>query len=433
MLHAPAEAFVRDRVLARNVPCRLFFEREAERLARACAEMASRFARGGRLLAFGHGAYATDAMHLSVEFIHPVIVGKRALPALDVSMAPEAFVAALAGEDDMVLALGPPGGDPACMESITRASRRNAMTIAWPGGMHDADYAVEAPSADVHLHQELFELLGHTMYESVHVFLEHLSADYAADSISSGGDFDFLYPFLEQRSTSPDALAEEVCASIRMKCADANELRERVAREECEAIAAAVRAIQGRLREGGRILAFGNGGSATDATDFVMDCVMPECAWDPIPAISLALEPAVLTATANDVGVDVMFLRQLIAQSSPKDVAFAFSTSGGSRNVVAALEEARKRGLLTIALLGYDGGEIVRRHLADVAIVVRSDYVPRIQEAQGDGLSCAARGACACLNYSELQHARTRRRCARISSGGEKHSSNTTWSATPRP
>lgn len=61
----------------------------------------------------------------------------------------------------------------------------------------------------------------------------------------------------------------------------------------------------------------------------------------------------------------------------------AFSTSGGSRNVVAALEEARKRGLLTVALLGYDGGEIVRRNLADFALVVRSDYVPRIQEAQG--------------------------------------------------
>jgi D-sedoheptulose 7-phosphate isomerase len=110
---------------------------------------------------------------------------------------------------------------------------------------------------------------------------------------------------------------------------------------------------------------------------------MPCDAWAPIPALSLALEPAVITATANDVGADVIFLRQLIAQSRPGDVAMAFSTSGGSRNVVAALEEARRRGLSTIALLGYDGGEVVRRNLADVAIVVRSDDIPRIQEAQG--------------------------------------------------
>ena len=102
----------------------------------------------------------------------------------------------------------------------------------------------------------------------------------------------------------------------------------------------------------------------------------------PIAAISLAAEPAILSAIGNDVGVELTFLRQLIAQSRPPDVAFAMSTSGGSKNVIAALEEARKRGLLTVALLGYDGGEIVRRGLADHAIVVRCDYIPRIQEAQ---------------------------------------------------
>ena len=72
-----------------------------------------------------------------------------------------------------------------------------------------------------------------------------------------------------------------------------------------------------------------------------------------------------LTAIANDVGRELIFLRQLIAHARPHDVAVALSTSGGSKNVVAALEEARKRGMLTVALLGYDGGEIVRRGLAD--------------------------------------------------------------------
>ena len=77
-----------------------------------------------------------------------------------------------------------------------------------------------------------------------------------------------------------------------------------------------------------------------------------------------------------------MFLRQLIAQARPEDIAVAISTSGGSRNIIVALEEARKRNLLTVALLGYDGGEIKRRGLADFPIVVQCDYIPRIQEVQ---------------------------------------------------
>ena len=85
---------------------------------------------------------------------------------------------------------------------------------------------------------------------------------------------------------------------------------------------------------------------------------------------------------ANDIGTDAIFLRQLIAQAAPEDIAVAISTSGGSRNIIMALEEARKRNMLSIALLGYDGGEIRRRGLADFPIVVGCDYIPRIQEVQ---------------------------------------------------
>ncbi len=75
-------------LIARNAICLCeFFSREARRLAMACQEMSDRFLRGGRLLAFGRGPYATDAQHVAVEFVHPVIVGKRALPALDLSIA----------------------------------------------------------------------------------------------------------------------------------------------------------------------------------------------------------------------------------------------------------------------------------------------------------------------------------------------------------
>ncbi len=105
-------------------------------------------------------------------------------------------------------------------------------------------------------------------------------------------------------------------------------------------------------------------------------------AISPVPAVSLSMEPANITAVANDVGVEVIFLRQLIAQARPEDIAVGISTSGGSRNIIMALEEARKRGLLTVALLGYDGGEILRRGLVDWPLVVHCDYIPRIQEVQ---------------------------------------------------
>jgi D-sedoheptulose 7-phosphate isomerase len=167
-----------------------------------------------------------------------------------------------------------------------------------------------------------------------------------------------------------------------MKVRDDTKLRTRLAREEAEQLAATALAIHEKLARRGKLILFGNGGSATDANDWAMDCVLPPAGHRNIPAISLSMEPAIITALANDVGTEVIFLRQLMAQARPEDVAIGISTSGGSRNIVMALEEARKRKLLTVALLGNDGGEIARRGLADFPIIVRSDYIPRIQEVQ---------------------------------------------------
>jgi len=379
MLSEPVAGALADRLAerlrARNPVVRAFFEREAPRLARASREMAERFASGGRLYAFGNGPYATDAAHVSVEFIHPVIVGKRALPALDVSAAPDAFVEALVEAGDMVIAFGPPEGDPRTLGALRLARRKGAFTVAWPGT--EAEYAVAAPDGDPHVHQEIFEVLGHALYESVHVFLEHRGE--LGDDVGASG---FLYPYLGSAQGNGSDIVDDVATSIRAKARDGEALREQVAAEQAGAIAAAVLAIRARIGAGGRLLIFGNGGSATDATDFALDCMVGSPDMPTVAAISLAAEPAVLSAIGNDVGMELVFLRQIAAQARPNDVAFAFSTSGGSKNIVAALETARKRGLLTVALLGYDGGEIVRRGLADHAIVVRCDYIPRIQETQ---------------------------------------------------
>jgi D-sedoheptulose 7-phosphate isomerase len=351
-----------------------FFSRESHRLALACQQMSERFLRGGRLLAFGRGPYSTDAQHVSVEFVHPVIVGKRALPALDLSMAFGAWLKALAQPDDILIGFGPPEGDPEVHSALDAANARGCMTLALPGTR--GSYALESPTQDPFLHQELIEILYHTLWETVHVFFERRELGHDV------GEASFLYPFLGQAKQEDLGLVDEVAASIEMKVAEDAKLRLQVANEQSEQIAAAALAIRERLDRGGKLILFGNGGSATDANDWALDCVLPPAGYRPVPAISLSLEPANITALANDVGTEVIFLRQLIAQARPNDVAIGISTSGGSRNIIAALEEARKRNLLTLALLGYDGGEILRHGLADHPLIVRSDYIPRIQEVQ---------------------------------------------------
>jgi D-sedoheptulose 7-phosphate isomerase len=196
------------------------------------------------------------------------------------------------------------------------------------------------------------------------------------------GASEFLYPFLGQQKQQTGDVMAEVAASIVMKVGDDSRLREQLVHEQGKQIALATQAIHERLGRGGKLIIFGNGGSATDANDFAIDCVMPPAGYMSLPAVSLSMEPANITAVANDVGTEVVFLRQLIAQARPEDVAIGISTSGGSRNIVMALEEARRRKLLTIGLLGYDGGEVLRRGLADFPLVVRCDYIPRIQEVQ---------------------------------------------------
>jgi D-sedoheptulose 7-phosphate isomerase len=382
---------VEEHLLERNRLFERFFAREATRLAAACHEMSERFLRGGRLLAFGRGPYSTDAQHVSVEFVHPVIVGKRALPALDLSILFRPWLEAILRPEDIVMGFGPPEGDPEVWATLQLAHSQEAMTLALPGV--EGSFTMEPATENVFAHQEMIEILYHTLWETVHVFFERRELGHDL------GATEFLYPFLGREKQSIDGLEQEVASSIQMKVADDAKLREQVARELGEQISNTVLAIYERLLRGGKLIIFGNGGSATDANDLAIDCVLPPHGYRPIPAVSLSLEPANITAVANDIGTEVIFLRQLIAQARPEDVAIGISTSGGSRNIIMALEEARKRNMLTVALLGYDGGEILRRGLADFPLVVHCDYIPRIQEVQAsiyhvmrEGLEALDRG-----------------------------------------
>jgi D-sedoheptulose 7-phosphate isomerase len=364
----------RTELLRRNDIFEGFFEVEAPRLAQVCHEMSRRFLAGGRLLAFGNGSAATDAQHVSVEFVHPVIVGKRALPALDLGPDFERRLPILLRPDDIIMGFAFPEADGPVERAVRAARERGALTFSLTG--EAGEYSFAPPDGDPFVVQEVFEVLYHVLWETVHVYFEHREQGHDV------GNTSFLYPFLGKGQQPLQEIVGEVQGSMLQKMQEVNSLRKAVAESEVDAISQIAVAVAERLERGGKLITFGNGGSATDANDLVSDCVDPPPGFGKIPAVSLSAEPANITAIANDIGTEAIFSRQLIAHAREGDVAVGISTSGGSANILAALAEARRQGLLTIGIVGYDGGRIVAERLADHTIVVRSDYIPRIQEVQ---------------------------------------------------
>jgi D-sedoheptulose 7-phosphate isomerase len=359
-----------------------FFGAEAERLARLCHRMAERFARGGRLIALGRSPAArSDARHVAVEFVHPVIVGKRALPAL--ALAGEGGplgdqLALLASPGDIVIAFGADEDGGEAAGALATARERGCLTLAFaPAG---AEWEFMPPSSDASVRQELVETLYHVLWELVHVFFDHrgLLEGRAARATHDTGASSFLYPFLGEREDDLEAVVEDVRRSVLAKSADVGALRAQTLTDNRAELAAAAAGLRNDLDAGGCLLALGNGGSSTDAMDVVADFRRSPARR----AIDLTEDPAILTAIANDIGTEAIFARQVIAYGGEGDALLAISTSGNSANVIAALEEARRRGLRTIAMVGYDGGRVAAERLADHVVVTRSEHIPRIQEAQ---------------------------------------------------
>ena len=163
-----------------------FFAAEAEQIAQACWAMARRFHQGGRLLAFGCGSWATDAQHVAVEFVHPVIVGKRALPALaltndsatlsgslasgvgDTHFARQLKV--LARPQDIALGFSQDGNDASILTGLDEAQHMGLLTLGLSGG--EGGQLAQMP-VDFHFIQETHETLYHILWELVHIFFEH--------------------------------------------------------------------------------------------------------------------------------------------------------------------------------------------------------------------------------------------------------------------
>ena len=190
-----------------------------------------------------------------------------------------------------------------------------------------------------------------------------------------------LYPFLYTGQSDLAVVLQEVRRSTEEKAREIMALRDWLGHELASRLSACAHAMAQAFRAHGKLFAFGNGGSATDAQAMVQLFLHPP-RGQPLPAFALTNDTAVVTALANDVGFDVVFARQIAAFGAAGDIAVGISTSGNSANVIQACEEATRRGLLTVGLAGYNGGAMAEAASIAHLFVVPSSSVHRIQEAQ---------------------------------------------------
>jgi len=211
----------------------------------------------------------------------------------------------------------------------------------------------------------------------------------------SAGSIESLYPFLYSGTTDLSAVLDQVRQSTVAKATEITGLRRIVRDAEGARLLACAQEMARRFAAGGRLLAFGNGGSATDAQQLATlflnppanSTSNPDGHAAPLPAFALTNDTSVVTALCNDIGVEVVFARQLasfsgIGNGGRDDIAVGLSTSGNSANLLRAFEEASRRGMLTIGLAGYDGGKMAELDCIDYLFVAPSSSIHRIQEAQ---------------------------------------------------
>ncbi|MDQ2788340.1 MAG: phosphoheptose isomerase [Pseudonocardiales bacterium] len=191
-----------------------------------------------------------------------------------------------------------------------------------------------------------------------------------------------LYPFLYSGVSDVEAVLADVCRSTTEKTEEITRLRADVLKLYRDQLMECASAMARSFAAGGQLFTFGNGGSSTDAQAIAELFQNPGPGARPLPAAALATDVAVLSALANDVSFDVVFARPLAANGRAGDIAVGLSTSGGSTNVLRGFEEANRRGMLTIGLAGYDGGNMAEANTIDHLFVMPSSSVHRIQEAQ---------------------------------------------------
>lgn len=199
---------------------------------------------------------------------------------------------------------------------------------------------------------------------------------------SRSADRESLYPFPYTGAGDLGSALADVRRSTADKIHQAVALRREVLARDGVRLEACASAMAASFASGGRLFAIGNGESCTDAADLASLFMHPGPGQRALPAFALARDIAVLTALSYDVSFDVVLARQIAAFGRRHDVVVGLSTSGNSTNLGHAFDEASRRGLLTIGIVGYEGGAMAGTGSVDHLFVVPAESVHRIQEAQ---------------------------------------------------
>jgi D-sedoheptulose 7-phosphate isomerase len=189
-----------------------------------------------------------------------------------------------------------------------------------------------------------------------------------------------LYPFLHGKKQDPEAMNRALVESVRQKASHHHEVIDAFFAKNGQAVVDAAGALAEVYRRDGRLYSMGNGGSSCDAAHVAVEFLHPVTAGRPaLTAVDLTADRTMITAVANDVGFQHVFVRQVIAQARRGDGLIGLSTSGNSDNLVKAFRKAKEMGVTTVGLAGMSGGEMSKIGL-DHCLVVETDSIHRIQE-----------------------------------------------------
>ncbi len=325
-------------------------------LATAALELARVFSRGGRLVVTAPGR-GDHAHHVAVEFIHPAVVGARSLPAI--SAAPD-DLQHLVGPDDALLVITPEAGTDHpdhCDRSLPTA----ALVLRTDPSASEPDLV----------------RWYHVLWELVQIGLEHPGLTGGA-AVSGGDSTNFLYPFLDAAESGEGELLDAMRASAGAKDQESADVSRRAVADSESELSLVADHIDRCRQHGHTVYTIGNGGSASDGARLAR--LLRACG---VRAASLAADPAIVTALANDLGVDRIFARQVEASVRPGDVLVVLSTSGASPNLMAALDVDVVGDVTVVVSAGYGGGPLAAHQATDHRLIVDSSSVHRIQEAQG--------------------------------------------------